>query len=79
MPATASPEATAIAAAYQDHLKTLFIMLCTNLEQGKPEEQSVQQFTKGYNLAKHANDLAMRVVGMSPAKAAVATRRKKTK
>lgn len=66
MPEAASQEAVAIAAAYLDHVKTIFVGLCTSLEQGKSDQQSVKQFTTGYNIAKHARDLALSVVAASP-------------
>ena len=77
MPAP-SAEATAIDAAYQDHIQVLFVGLCTNLEQGHSDQQSVAAFNKGYNILKHARDLALSAVGASPA-TAIAMRRPKPK
>jgi hypothetical protein len=73
MPEGTGLEVTTIAAAYQDHVKTLFVGLCTSLEQGRPEPQSIQQFTKGYNLAKRARELALNVVKVSPETAVAAS------
>jgi hypothetical protein len=63
MPTASGQDATTVEAAYQDRVKTLFVGLCTNLEQGGSEQQSMQKFTKGYNLAKRAKELALSVVG----------------
>jgi hypothetical protein len=69
MPTASSQDATTVEAAYQDCVKTLFSGLCTNLEQGENEQHGVQQFTKGYNLAKRAKELALSVVGATSAQA----------
>jgi hypothetical protein len=77
MPA-ASSDADTIEAAYQDHVKTVFIGLCTSLEQGKSDQQSIEQFTTGYNIAKHARYLALGVVGAAAPQAKGMAMRKKS-
>jgi hypothetical protein len=70
MPTASSSDATSVEAAYQDKVKALFAGLCTNLEQGGGDQQSVQRFTKGYNLAKRAKELALNVVAGTSGEAA---------
>jgi hypothetical protein len=59
----ANSEADTIKAAYLDHVKTIFIGLCTSLEQGKSDQQGIKQFTTGYSIAKRARDLALGIAG----------------
>jgi hypothetical protein len=66
MAKAADQDAKVIGEAYQDHVKAIFIGLCTNLEQGQSDAHSIDKFTKGYNTAKHAKDLALGVVGAAP-------------
>jgi hypothetical protein len=73
--ASNGPEADAVEAAYQAHVQTLFRSLVTNLGDQAVSHQSDQQcldkFTVGLNIAKRAKRLAFNVVGpASPAKAA---------
>ena len=61
-----SPEATAIEAAYQAQVQTLFKSLITNLGDQpishQSDQQTVDKFTAGLNIAKRAKQLALNVV-----------------
>lgn len=76
------PETAAIEAAYQAHLQTLFKSLITNLGDQpvsrQSDQQSVDKFTTGLNIAKRAKQLALNVVGpASPARAAASGSKKR--
>jgi hypothetical protein len=78
-----SPEADAIEAAYQAHVQTLFRSLITNLGDQvvshQSDQQSVDKFKAGLNIAKRARQLALNaVVPASPART-IAPRNKKRK
>ena len=57
-----SPEAAAIEAAYQAQVQALFKVLVTNLGDEpvshQSEQQSVDKFVRGLNIAKRARQLA---------------------
>jgi hypothetical protein len=58
-----SSEATAIQAAYEAQVQTLFKSLITNLgDQHQTDQQCVDKFTGGLNIAKRARQLALNVV-----------------
>jgi hypothetical protein len=61
-----SPEATAIQAAYEAQVQTLFKALITNLGDEpvshQTDQQSVDRFRAGLNIAKRARQLALNVV-----------------
>ena len=65
-----SPEATAIEAAYQAQVQTLFKSLITNLGDQpishQSDQQTVDKFTMGLNIAKRAKQLALNVVAPAP-------------
>jgi hypothetical protein len=61
MPNLTSPEAIAIQDAYTDQLKLLFSHLCTNME-SLPDQESLGNFTNGFNIATRAKALALGVV-----------------
>jgi hypothetical protein len=78
-----SPEAAAIEAAYGAQVQTLFRNLVTNLGDEptthETDQQCVDRFTAGLNIAKRAKQLALNVVvAPSPARTA-ASRSKKIK
>ena len=55
-----SPESTAIEAAYQVQVETLFKTLCANLiDEPNQEQQCVARFTAGLGIAKRAKALAL--------------------
>jgi len=66
MPNATSPEAAAIEAAYQDQVQALFKVLFVNLVDEpvshQNDQQCVEKFTAGLNVAKRARDLALKVV-----------------
>jgi hypothetical protein len=65
--ASSTPEAAAIDAAYQDQVKLLFSGLCTNLSQQpvthQTDQECVDKFTAGFQVAKRARQLALNAVG----------------
>jgi hypothetical protein len=80
--ATSTPEVGAVESAYQDQIKLLFSTLCTNLSQQpvthQTDQQCVDRFTAGFQVAKRARVLALDVVGAaSPATAAAQLRKRK--
>ena len=79
MPAAGSSvEAAAIEAAYQARIQTLFTGLATNLgDAPTSEQQSVDRFTKVFNTAKRARQLALTAVGAEMPETVAQTRRKK--
>jgi hypothetical protein len=72
------PEVAAVEAAYRARVETLFMGLVTNLGDQQGEQQSVDRFTKGLNIAKRARQLALDVVGAPAPAAAAASRGRKT-
>ena len=62
-----SNEAIAIETAYQDYVKSLFVMVCTNLTHRQSDQEVMEKFTTGLNIAKHARDLVLKT--MAPASA----------
>jgi hypothetical protein len=70
-----SPEATAIEAAYESQVQTLFKFLITNLGDQpvshQTDQQCLDEFIKGLNVAKRAKQLVQNVVVASspPARA----------
>jgi hypothetical protein len=72
--ASPSPEASAIEAAYQDHIHALFQTLLKNLiDQPNSQEtdpECVSRFVAGLNIGKRAKQLALTAVGgTAPARA----------
>jgi hypothetical protein len=81
---TRNVEADAIEAAYEAHVRTLFVALTTNLGDmpvsRQTEKQCVDRFKTGLNTARRARRLALGVAGAEiPALAAVPMRRGKYK
>jgi hypothetical protein len=81
--ASNSQEAAAIEAAYQAQVQTLFKALTTNLGDQPVSHQSDQQcvdkFTAGLNIAKRAKKLALNVVVPALPTGVAASRSKKLK
>src|SRR5262245_52920105 len=76
-----SAEVTAIEGAYQDRVRTLYTQLATNLGDApvthRTEQQCVDQFKTGLNVAKRARQLALDAVGAEmPAIASLAAKPK---
>ena len=76
-------EAAAIEAAYRTHVEVLFRALITNLGDQAVSHQTDQQcldkFTVGLNIAKRARQLALNVVGAAlPRMAAASARKRRT-
>ena len=78
-----SPEAAAIEAAYQAHVELLFKSLVTNLGDQvvshQSDQQSLDKFKAGLNIAKRAKRLALSAVAPALAVRAAASRSKKRK
>jgi len=78
-----SPETAAIEAAYQVHVQTLFRSLITNLGDQvvshQSDQQSLDKFKVGLNIAKRAKQLALNAVAPASPARAVASRRRKRK
>ena len=86
-----SPEATAIDAAYQEHIGALFKILIENLirvpSSHETDQQCVDRFVAGLHVAKRARQLALRAVppvataavSKRAASKSVASKRVKTK
>jgi len=78
-----SPEAAAIEAAYQAHVELLFKSLVTNLGDQvvshQSDQQSLDKFKAGLNIAKRAKQLALNAVAPALAARAAASRSKKRK
>jgi hypothetical protein len=76
-----SPEADAIETAYHAHVQALFKSLVTNLGDQpvshQSDQQSVDKFTVGLNIAKQAKQLALNVVEPALPARAAASRNKK--
>jgi hypothetical protein len=77
-----SPEATAIEVAYEAQVQALFKSLITNLGDEpvshQTDQQCVDKFTAGLNIAKRAKQLALNVITALPIRTA-ASRSKKIK
>ena len=78
-----SPETAAIEAAYQVRVQTLFRSLITNLGDQvvshQSDQQSLDKFKVGLNIAKRAKQLALNAVAPASPARAVASRRRKRK
>ena len=65
-----SSEATAVEAAYESQVQTLFKFLITNLGDQpvshQTDEECLEEFIKGLNVAKRARQLVRNVVTPSP-------------
>ena len=76
-----SQETAAIEAAYQAHVQTLFRSLITNLGDQvvshQSDQQSLDKFRVGLNIAKRAKQLALNAVGPALAASPAASRRRK--
>jgi hypothetical protein len=76
-----SQETAAIEAAYQAHVQTLFRSLITNLGDQvvshQSDQQSLDKFKVGLNIAKRAKQLALNAVGPALAARAAASRSRK--
>jgi hypothetical protein len=77
-----SPETAAIEAAYRTQVELLFKSLVTNLGDQvvshQSDQQSVDKFKVGLNIAKRAKQLALNAVApASPARIAPSRRRKR--
>lgn len=73
-----SVEADAIDAAYEAQVRTLYLILATNLaDTPASEKKSVDRFTRGLRNAQRARELALNVVGAEAPGAAARTDRKK--
>jgi hypothetical protein len=76
--ASISIEASAIEAAYGARVQTLYIGLATNLgDSPASEQQGVDSFTKGLNIAKRARQLALNVIGAGVSASTAQSRSKK--
>ena len=78
-----SPEAAAIEAAYHAHVELLFKSLITNLGDQvvshQSDQQSLDKFKAGLNIAKRAKRLALNAVAPALAARAAASRSGKRK
>jgi hypothetical protein len=78
-----NPEAVAIEAAYQAQVQTLFRALITNLGDQvvshQSDQQSLDKFKVGLNIAKRARQLALNLVVPALAARPAASRSKKRK
>jgi hypothetical protein len=77
-----SPETAAIEAAYRAHVELLFKSLVTNLGDQvvshQSDQQSLDKFKVGLNIAKRAKQLALNaVVSASPARIAASPGKKR--
>jgi hypothetical protein len=76
-----SPETAAIEAAYRTQVELLFKSLVTNLGDQvvshQSDQQSVDKFKVGLNIAKRAKQLALNAVAPAPARIAPSRRRKR--
>ena len=77
-----SPETAAIEAAYRTQVELLFKSLITNLGDQvvshQSDQQSLDKFKVGLNIAKRAKQLALSAVApASPARVAASRRRKR--
>jgi hypothetical protein len=62
-----SLEVAAIEDAYHERIQLLFTGLATNLgDKQKTEQQCVDMFKTGFNIAKKARHLALAAVGAAP-------------
>jgi len=75
---SSSPEAPAIEAAYRAHVEVLFKSLVTNLGDQvvshQSDQQSLDKFKAGLNIAKRAKRLALSAVAPALAARAAASR-----
>ena len=78
-----SPEATAIEVAYEAQVQALFKSLITNLGDEpvshQTDQQCVDKFTAGLNIAKRAKQLALNVLRPALPMRTAASRSKKIK
>jgi hypothetical protein len=78
-----SPEAVAIQDAYQAQVQALFKVLVTNIGDEpvshETDQQCLDKFTAGLNIAKRAKQLALSAVAPAPAARAVSARRTRAK
>ena len=76
-----SPETAAIEAAYRAHVELLFKSLVTNLGDQvvshQSDQQSLDKFKVGLNIAKRAKQLALNAVAPALAASPAASRRRK--
>lgn len=76
--ASTSMEADAIDAAYENQVRTLYLVLATNLgDTPASEKRSVGSFTRGLRTAQRARELALNVVGAEVPGSVARTDRKK--
>jgi hypothetical protein len=79
--APSKAEVATIEAAYQDQVKRLFGVLCTNLSQEpvthQTDQQCLDKFTNGFQVAKRARELALTVVGPAVSAASAPARKRK--
>jgi hypothetical protein len=62
-----SPEVIAIEDAYHERIQLLFTGLATNLgDKQKTDQQCVDMFKTGFNIAKKARQLALAVLAAAP-------------
>ena len=81
MPNLISREVTSIEAAYEEQVRALYKTLFANLASAghaRNDQENVQRFTRGLELAKRARDLALNAVA-SVSGAQEAARRQKKK
>ena len=83
MPSPSSPEAGAIQDAYQAQVQALFKVLVTNIVDEpvshETDQQCLDKFTAGLNIAKRAKQLALSAVALTPGARAVSARRTRAK
>jgi hypothetical protein len=76
-----SQETAAIETAYRAQVELLFKSLITNLGDQvvshQSDQQSLDKFKVGLNIAKRAKQLALNAVAASPARVAASRRRKR--
>jgi hypothetical protein len=80
MPNLTSPEVTSIEAAYEEQVRDLYKTLFVNLASAgaaRNDQENVQKFTRGLELAKRARDLALNAVASVSGTQEAATRPKK--
>ena len=80
MPNLTSPEVTSIEAAYEEQVRALYKTLFANLASAghaRNDQENVQRFTRGLELAKRARDLALNAVASVSGAQEAATRQKK--
>jgi hypothetical protein len=80
MPNLTSPEMTSIEAGYEEQVRDLYKTLFVNLARAgnaRNDQENVQRFTRGVELAKRARDLALNAVASVSGAQEAATRQKK--